>query len=290
MQPMARLQGSAPAKVNLTLRVLARREDGLHEIASLVAFAAIGDTLVLDTGAQPGLVVGGPMAAAAGPEAGNLVLKAARAAAARIEGLTLGRFELTKNLPAGAGLGGGSADAAAALRLLAQASDLAADDPRLAEAARATGADVPACLDPRARLMHGIGDELSTPVELPTLNMVLVFPGVAVSTGAVFRAHSLATARQAGRYAMSEIPSGRAALLEFLAREANDLEAPARSIAPIIGAARDLLQGTAPAVVRMTGSGSTVFAIYPDARAAEDAARQVRDEKQDWWVVATTLA
>lgn len=288
---MARLQGSAPAKVNLTLRVLAQRDDGLHEIASLVAFAAIGDTLALDTGAQPGLVVGGPTAAAAGPDAGNLVLKAARAAAARIEGLTFGRFELTKNLPAGAGLGGGSSDAAAALRLLALASGLAADDARLAEAARATGADVPVCLDPRARWMHSIGDKLSAPLDLPPLNAVLVFPGIAVSTGDVFRAYSLANVRQSFRSARNEIPSEPAALLGFLAREANDLEAPARSIAPVIGEARSLLEraGT-PAAVRMTGSGSAVFAIYPDARAAEDAARQVRNERQGWWVAATTVA
>ncbi|MEX0590333.1 MAG: 4-(cytidine 5'-diphospho)-2-C-methyl-D-erythritol kinase, partial [Xanthobacteraceae bacterium] len=137
---MARLQSTAPAKVNLTLRVLARRADGFHDLASLVTFAAIGDTLTLEPGAALDLAVEGPMAAAAGAKAENVVLKAARELAERIAGAKLGRFVLTKRLPSGAGLGGGSADAAAALRLIAQANDLALDDRRVLDAARAAGA------------------------------------------------------------------------------------------------------------------------------------------------------
>jgi len=148
----------APAKVNLTLRVLGRRADGYHELESLVAFAGVGDALTFVPGDALTLIVSGPTAPAAGDNADNLVLKAARALAERIAGLTLGRFALSKRLPVAAGLGGGSADAAAALRLLAQANEIAPDDPRLMQAAQATGADVPVCLDPRPRLMRGVGE------------------------------------------------------------------------------------------------------------------------------------
>src|SRR6266436_2792294 len=181
----------APAKVNLTLRVLGRRADGYHDIESLVAFAGVGDALTFTPGGALALAVGGPTAAAAGDVADNLVLKAARALAERVEGLKLGRFTLSKRLPVSAGLGGGSADAAAALRLLARANRMAPDDPRLLQAARATGADVPVCLDPRARLMRGIGDILSDPLDLPKLPAVLVNPGVAVPTRDVFAALKL---------------------------------------------------------------------------------------------------
>ncbi len=148
----------APAKINLTLRVLGRRADGYHDIESLVAFAGVGDALTFTPGGDLALTVGGPTAAAAGDVADNLVLKAAHALAERVTGLRLGWFTLSKRLPVAAGLGGGSADAAAALRLLARANALAPDDPRLMQAARATGADVPVCLDPHTRLMRGIGD------------------------------------------------------------------------------------------------------------------------------------
>src|SRR3954454_24685720 len=168
----------APAKVNLTLRVLGRRADGYHELESLVAFAGVGDALTFAPGDALTLAVSGPTAPAAGDSADNLVLKAARALAQRIAGLTLGRFALSKRLPVAAGLGGGSADAAAALRLLAHANGIAPDDPRLMQAAQATGADVPVCLDPRPRVMRGVGDVLSAPLDLPRLFAVVVCPGV----------------------------------------------------------------------------------------------------------------
>ena len=133
----------APAKVNLTLRVLGRRADGYHDIESLVAFAGVGDALSFTPGAALTLAARGPTAPAAGDVADNLVLKAARALAAQVEGLALGHFALSKRLPVAAGLGGGSADAAAALRLLAHANGIAADDPRLLQAARATSSPSP---------------------------------------------------------------------------------------------------------------------------------------------------
>ena len=168
------MRETAPAKVNLTLRVLGRRADGLHEIESLVAFAGVGDALTLTPGDALALSVGGPTAAAAGDVADNLVLKAARALAECVQALKLGRFTLSKRLPVAAGLGGGSTDAAAALRLLARANGLAPDDARLMHAARSTGADVPVCLDPRPRFMRGVGDILSDPLDLQRLFAVSI--------------------------------------------------------------------------------------------------------------------
>lgn len=286
---MTRLESSAPAKINLTLRVLARRADGNHELASLVAFAAVGDTLSLSPGGALELAVDGPFAEQAGPPAENLVVKAAREAAARIGRLRLGRFALRKRLPVGAGLGGGSADAAAALRLMAQANDLAPDDQRLFDAARATSADVPVCLEPRARLMHGIGNVLSPPLELPALHALLVFPGRGVATRDVFGNFSASATRSS--YRVSDVPRDRSALIEFLAREDNDLESAASAIAPVIQDARALLERTgAPELVRMSGSGSALFAIHRDAPAAERAGEAIRSRHPDWWVAATTLS
>src|SRR3954466_12267295 len=153
----------------MTLGVIRRRADGYHDIESLVVFAAVGDTLTFTRGRKLSLVVRGPTAAASGEISDNLVLKAVRQLSKRIEGLKLGRFVLSKKLPVAAGVGGGSSDAAAALRLLASANRIAIDDTRLREAARATGADVPVCLDPRPRVMRGIGDVLSDAIDLPRL-------------------------------------------------------------------------------------------------------------------------
>src|SRR5262249_17358318 len=174
----APLAEAAPAKVNLTLRVLGKRADGYHDLESLVVFAHAADRLTLTPDTALGLAVDGPTAGAAGEIADNLVLRAARALAERCDGLRLGAFTLPKRLPAAAGIGGGSADAAATLRLLARLNGLGADDPRLRESARLTGADVPVCLDPRPRLMRGIGEILSDPLDLPALPAVLVNPGV----------------------------------------------------------------------------------------------------------------
>lgn len=287
---MTALQSRAPAKINLTLRILARRADGYHELSSLVAFATAGDTLSLTPGSALGLSVEGPMAAGAGPLADNLVLRAARAAQEQIEGLRLGQFVLAKHLPAGAGLGGGSSDAAAALRLLAQANDLAPDDRRLFEAALAIGADVPVCLDPRARLMHGIGEILSGPIVLPKLDAVLVFPGVAVATKDVFGHFTLvAGPRRKTRHTETEIPHEREALFSYLAGEANDLELAARLVAPEIAEVKDLLAETGARIVRMTGSGSAVFALYDNASLAKRAAAKIAKRRPGWWCAQTAL-
>jgi 4-diphosphocytidyl-2-C-methyl-D-erythritol kinase len=277
----------APAKINLTLRVLGRRADGYHDIESLAAFAGVGDALTFTPGGDLALTVGGPTAAAAGDVADNLVLTAAHALAERVAGLRLGRFTLSKRLPVAAGLGGGSADAAAALRLLARANGLAPHDPRLMQAARATGADVPVCLDPRARLMRGIGDILSDPLDLPRLFALLVNPGVAVATADVFAALAALPAGQSGPAAL---PEGGAALLAEIAGGRNDLEAPAIELEPAIADALAVLRKLPGCrLARMSGSGATCFGLFDSSRAASAAARTLRVAYPAWWVRATVL-
>jgi 4-diphosphocytidyl-2-C-methyl-D-erythritol kinase len=280
------LAETAPAKVNLTLRVLGRRADGYHEISSLVVFADCGDRLGLTAGDGLALTVGGPRSAQAGADADNLVLKAASALAARIPGLVLGAFQLDKDLPVAAGLGGGSADAAAALRLLARANALDRDDPHLYEAARATGADVPVCLDPRPRLMWGIGEKLSAPLDLPPLHAVLANPGVVVPTKLVFAGWTSATTPAAGLdLAAASKLANPDALLGCLAKQPNDLEAPAIALAPTIADVLAALRSLAGCrLARMSGSGATCFGLFDSAAAAQSAAKLLRDKYPQWWV------
>jgi 4-diphosphocytidyl-2-C-methyl-D-erythritol kinase len=277
----------APAKVNLTLRVLGRRADGYHDIESLVAFAGVGDVLTLTPSGALTLAVRGPTASAAGDVADNLVLKAARALAGEVEGLALGHFDLSKRLPVAAGLGGGSADAAAALRLLARANGIAPDDPRLLQAARATGADVPVCLDPQPRLMRGIGDVLSAPLGLPRLFAVLVNPSVAVSTREVFAGLQLPPAAPTTPPAT---PADSAALMAEIVGGRNDLEGPAIELEPAIADVLAVLcKLPGCRLARMSGSGATCFSLFGSTVAASAAARTLRVGYPAWWVRETVL-
>ena len=283
----------APAKVNLTLRVLGRRPDGYHEIESLVVFAAAGDALAFMPGRSLALAVRGSTAAASGDIGENLVLKAVRALAQRIEGLELGRFVLAKRLPVAAGLGGGSADAAAALRLIARHNRVALDDPRVMAAARSTGADVPVCLDPRPRLMRGIGDLLSPPLRLPRLPAMLINPGVSVATKDVFAALNAppVAPTMPPPAALDAVEGARDHVIDLIARSANDLEAPAVALHPIIAqalAALRALEGCR--LARMSGSGATCFALFDSGRAAARAARALRDRHPQWWIRPTVLS
>jgi 4-diphosphocytidyl-2-C-methyl-D-erythritol kinase len=283
----------APAKVNLTLSVLGRRPDGYHELDSLVVFADVADQLSFEPAESLELAVVGPGADACGPADANLVIKAARLLADGIEGFRLGRFRLEKDLPVAAGLGGGSSDAAAALRLLARENGIALDDRRLAAVARATGADVPVCLQPHVRTMRGIGDLLSAPIELPRLPAVLVNPRVAVPTAPVFAALGLRagdTARAAAAPAAGDIPGQPDRLLAFLQGRPNDLEAPAISIQPVVGQVLAALRDTAGVrLVRMSGSGATCFGLYGSSDEATAAARALQAAHPAWWVRATVL-
>jgi len=280
---------TAPAKVNLTLRVLSRRADGYHELESLVVFASCGDRLTFIPGGELTLNVSGPRAAHAGDTADNLVLKAARGLKALIPGLTVGAFHLEKSLPVAAGLGGGSSDAAAALRLLARANDLALDDPRLYEAARATGADVPVCLDPRPRLMRGIGEKLSAPLALPQLHAVLGNPGAALATKLVFAGWkpAAAPAETFDLAALSQAASFDK-FLSMLATQPNDLESAAIGLAPeVADVIAELAALAGCRLARMSGSGATCFGLFTSAAQAVAAAKTLRAKYPDWWVCET---
>ncbi len=282
----------APAKINLTLHVRGRRQDGYHDLESLVAFSGAGDTLSLAPGESLSLDISGPTASAAGAGDDNLVLRAARRLSEDIRGLRLGAFRLEKRLPVAAGIGGGSSDAAAALRLLARANDLARDDPRIREAARAVGSDVPVCLEPRARMMRGAGESLGAPIELPPLPAVLINPGVPVATAPVFAALGLRPGASRGGAAHMEIgaqPSA-AELLAALAKCRNDLEDAACLQAPVIVDALAILRAARGCrLARMSGSGATCFALFATRRDAVRAARVIRAQHPGWWVKTAVL-
>lgn len=279
------LTARAPAKINLTLHVLGRRTDGYHELESIVAFAGVGDRLTFHPGDALTLSVHGPTAPHAGADADNLVIKAARSFAERIPGARLGAFVLEKRLPVAAGIGGGSSDAAAALRLLAIHNGLAADDARVMAAARATGSDVPVCLDPQARMMRGAGEQVGPPLNLPKLFAVLVNPRVAVETAPVFKALALTPGTT-----LSPATTDDSATFETIFAGRNDLEPPARRLAPVIDETLAKLAALPGATLaRMSGSGATCFALFDSCHTAARGARALRALAPQWWITPTLL-
>lgn len=262
---MTTAEGFAPAKINLTLHVTGQRADGYHLLDSLVVFADVGDRLVYEPGPEMSLTVGGPFAEGVPVDRRNLVWRAAEAC-----GWT-GHIRLEKNLPHGAGIGGGSADAAAVLRDLGGSRD----------AALALGADVPVCLSQAPQRMQGIGEVLSDVPGVPALDLVLVNPGGHVPTPQVFQA--LVRKDNPG---MGDIPvfSGRADFLTWLSRQRNDLEAPALACAPGISMAMAALAGAD--LVLMSGSGATCFGVFADRDKAARAAGRIATERPEWWVRA----
>jgi len=285
------------AKVNLTLRVVGRRVDGYHDLESVVAFADCADRLSLTPADSLDLKTIGPLASDCGDGADNLVLKAAQLLGERVPDLRVGEFVLDKVLPVAAGIGGGSADAAAALRLLARLNGLALDDPRLIEVAVQTGADVPVCLASRACDMTGVGETL-LPLSLPELPCVMVNPRVAVATRDVFRALGLRNGELlvgATDVIQAESwPDASASVddwIEALSDGCNDLEAPAMRIQPVIAEVLSALNAAAGSrLARMSGSGATCFAIFKDAAAAQRAAEQIGHDHPQWWLHAGALS
>ncbi len=274
------LSGRAPAKVNLYLHVTGRRADGYHLLDSLAVFPAVGDVLRAEPAAGLSLVLAGPFGAALAADADNLVLRAARALA-EAAGVAAGaHMVLDKRLPVASGIGGGSADAAAALRLLGRlwGVDLPAD--ALHRLALTLGADVPVCLAAGPARMGGVGEVLAAAPRLPPFGMVLLNPGGAVATPAVFRART-------GPFSPPAVlPAGwadAAALAADLAALGNDLQAPATALHPPIAAALAALEA-APGrlLARMSGSGATCFALFADAPAAAAAAAALA--RPGWWV------
>ncbi len=277
----------APAKLNLYLHVTGRRADGYHELDSLVTFTALADSLEIAPADALSLTVRGPFAEALGT-GDNLATRAAVALGERLGRPADVRITLQKRIPVAAGLGGGSADAAAVLRGLAQLWGLgAAHASDLQDVALGLGADVPVCLHARAAYMAGIGEVLSAPPPLPACGVLLVNPGVPVSTRAIF------AARQ-GPFSVAqrfqESPTDAPALARLLRTRRNDLERPALAHAPEVGHVLARL-GAAPGclLARMSGSGGTCFGLFADEAAAAEAARAIARENPDWWVQATHL-
>ncbi|KJC43830.1 4-(cytidine 5'-diphospho)-2-C-methyl-D-erythritol kinase [Bradyrhizobium sp. LTSP857] len=285
------------AKVNLSLRVVGRRADGYHDLESVVAFADCADRLTLEPGGELKLATTGPLAAACGDTTDNLVFKAAKLLAEAVPNLKLGAFALDKVLPVAAGIGGGSADAAAALRLLANLNNLSLDDPRLQQVALATGADVPVCLFSRACDMTGVGEQL-LPLALPSMPCVMVNPRVPVATKDVFKALGLRNGELLvgatdvlEATAWPEEGASIADWVEILETVPNDLEAPAMRIEPVIGDVLEALRDSAGVkLARMSGSGATCFAIFGASNDAHAAAEKIRRDHPGWWVHAGTLS
>lgn len=270
----------APAKINLCLHVTGQRDDGYHLLDSLVVFTEMGDLLRARPFKGLALSITGPESAGLSAGADNLVLRAARTIGAQDLAL-----ELEKCLPLASGIGGGSSDAAACLRLLA-GQGLAMPSPK---AVLALGADVPVCLAPVPCRMRGIGEEI-TPVEgLPPFWLVLVNPRREVPTPDVFRA--LPRKENAALPELLPHWPDAPAFFDWLATQRNDLEAPATALAPEIGHALDVLGATRGCgLARMSGSGATCFGLYAHEADAQAAATALSAARPAWWCVATGLS
>jgi 4-diphosphocytidyl-2-C-methyl-D-erythritol kinase len=284
------LKAFAPAKINLFLHVGPADADGYHPLCSWMSFADIGDRLVYEPADGRSLTVEGPFAGelAGTAAADNLVMRAAD----RLLGADGPGFRLTlyKALPVASGLGGGSSDAGAALRLLRQALALPADDAALEAAAASIGADGPACLWGRPVLAEGRGERLSPAPAAPVLDAVLVNPGVACPTGAVYRAYDAGPPASADRPILSGRFEEVGAVAEALVACRNDLEVPAAALQPQIGRTLALLREAPEALLaRLSGSGATCFALCADAKAAERLAGEVAAAEPRWWVRACRL-
>lgn len=279
------------AKLNLSLHICGRRADGYHELESLVTFASVADHLSLDPDQPEGLIVQGPFAEAAGDDQDNLVLKAVRQLRHFKPDMRSGLFTLTKYLPAQAGLGGGSADAAATLRLLARLNGYSLRDPDLCEAARLIGADVPVCLHSRSVMMRGIGDVLGPPLALPKLHAVLVKPDCGMSTPQVFGQLGLGKGQscQTDPHPEPDLRSA-GALISQLAGLRNDLEPAASALESQIGEAMHALRAQVGCeLARMSGSGAAVFGVFDNGDAAKHAQQSLCRTHPTWWVKTARL-
>jgi 4-diphosphocytidyl-2-C-methyl-D-erythritol kinase len=284
------LSDTASAKINLTLEVLGRRRDGFHEIRSLVAFCDLCDEIDFEPGEKLELLVEGPFAGLL--DGGNLILEAAEAARKLNPEIILGRFRLRKNLPVAAGLGGGSADAAAALRLLAQANPETLDRRSMREIASELGADVTVCLDSRPAMVRGRGDVLRGYRGLPACGVILVNPGFPLPTSEVY------AALKADAAPISFPPEGENLnfegnldrLAEYARTKPNDLEVVALTLAPNIREVLDALnQIEGVRFVRLSGSGPTCFALLPSFYEAKRAGALLQANFPLWWIASTSL-
>lgn len=275
--PPPPISEAAPAKVNLTLHVTGRRNDGYHLLDSVVMFADIGDRLTVAPGALQ-LKVRGPMVEGVPTGPDNLVMRAAVLMGAEAA------ITLEKHLPAAAGIGGGSSDAAACLRALSRMTGAGLPDDAIS-----LGADVPVCLLARAARMRGIGDDVTPLSGMPALDAVLVNPRVSVSTPAIFE--RLEQRDNSGMpAALPELKTAEA-VIRWLSTQRNDLEAPATAEAPVIAEVlRDIMGTEECRLARMSGSGATCFGLYPDAERAQAAADILRRAHPERWIAACRLS
>ena len=286
------VRSRALAKINLALHVTARRADGYHELDSLVAFAGVGDELTVTAADSNSLEITGPFATDLQVADDNIVLQAAQVMQdtwpAQFGAVAI---QLTKNLPVASGIGGGSSDAAAALRAMQQLFGEVPDATRLAELALQLGADVPVCLHGQSCRMRGIGEALETCTGLPSFPAVLVNPGFAVSTPQVFAELALQPGKQAGS-PMPALPTSGTSTewLTWLGQCRNDLQRPALKLVPVISEVLRALDGVPGCqLARMSGSGATCFALFDNDAHATDAAAAIAADHPDWWVVPTII-
>jgi 4-diphosphocytidyl-2-C-methyl-D-erythritol kinase len=285
------IQELARAKVNLTLRVVGRRADGYHEIQSLVVFADVGDVLTLRLGADAAVAAEGPFASGIVGE--NLVARTLERLAETEPALRLGSVTLQKNIPIAAGLGGGSADAAAVLRAVRRANPEFATRVDWHGVAAGLGADVPVCLDQIPAQMWGIGDRLRPVPRLPRLDAVLVRPAVSAppdKTAQVFR--RLAAAQiGAGTDGPESLPAPMSVedLRAYVTAQGNDLEAAASLLMPGAAEAERVLIGSGCRLARMSGAGPSWFGLFETRDHADAAAGKISHAYPDWWVRSVTL-
>lgn len=291
MAPPSSVRVFAPAKINLTLHVTGQRADGYHLLDSLVAFADVGDQLVMRSGGSS-MTVAGAEAGAIPTDANNLVLKAA----ALFEEIQSVGFALTKTLPVASGIGGGSADAAAACRgmiALCQSGALTQDSfeqaiqPLVPDLMR-LGADIPMCLMSRAARVSGIGEKITPVPNLPALNAVLVNPRLPVATPAVFKA--LVRSENPPMPETLPVFAGEGELTDWLAYQRNDLQVAATTLVPTIAEVLEALEASPGCgLARMSGSGATCFGLFGSAEEAAASAEALRTQQPGWWVEAAGL-
>jgi 4-diphosphocytidyl-2-C-methyl-D-erythritol kinase len=273
---------SAPAKINLFLHVGVKRSDGYHALQSLVAFTEVGDVLAFEPADTLSLKIEGPFGEGLSAGEDNLILKAARALGADKGAI----ITLTKNLPVASGIGGGSADCAATLRGLSQLWGLGCDDRALQEVGETLGSDVPVCVTCRPQWMEGRGEVLTELPQINALPIVLINPGVGVPTGKVFGALK---DRRGVDLSLPPKFLGAADLVAYLKDTANDLEAPARVIAPEVNTVLDTIAGEGALLSRMSGSGATCFGLFESDESARRAAEVIKARHPVWWVAPSRL-
>lgn len=280
----------APAKVNLFLHVGPVDAEGYHPLASLVAFADVGDVVTVARAERPSLTVTGPFGSALAGEGDNLISRAMRALE-QVVGADMPPLAVTldKRLPVAAGLGGGSSDVGAALKAARDLLGLDLSDAALAEIAAATGADGAMCLHARSAWAEGRGEVLSFEPRLPPLHALLVNPGAPSPTGAVYHAYDLGPTAHADRPA-PPMDWSAASVIDWLADQRNDLQAPAVALQPAIAEAlRAVAALPEVRLTRMSGSGATVFGLFDSLAQAQAAGEALAQARPGWWIAPATL-